>query len=62
MSEEVESKQQTKSLFFLIFPTILVALIPDTINQAIWLSIALKVLLVFFQFALIKSFTDKIYG
>lgn len=49
--------------FLLFFPTLVIAAIPSTIGEhTIALTFAIKILLVFYQFVVIKNFVDKYYG
>lgn len=55
-------KKKTFTIFILFFPSILIALIPETIGSNILLPLALKILLVFYQFIVLKNFVDVHYN
>jgi len=54
-----EIKRKTLTFFLLFFPSLLMAIVPTT--QLIW-SILFKVLLLFYQFVVLKNFIDTHYG
>lgn len=58
--EKADVKQKTLSLFILFFPTLIIALIPPMDN--VWLPIALKTLLAFYQLIVLKNFIDRAHG
>lgn len=54
-------KNKFMTYFLLFFPTIILMAIPSTINGGTYLSIALKILIAFYQFVTLKTFVDKHY-
>lgn len=61
----IDERAKIKALFFMFFPTIIIAAVPDNIGETImWISTSLviKILLILFQFILIKNFVDTHYG
>ena len=66
MKKEIDPKKDEKRNFFatflLFFPTLVIAAIPTGIGGSIWTSFVLKLLLVFYQFIIVKNFVDKYYG
>ena len=57
--EEVKSMFMT--YFLLFFPTVIIIAIPGVINGGTMLSMALKILIAFYQFVTLKTFVDKHY-
>jgi len=57
-----EVKQNFFAIFLLFFPTVIIAAIPSTLGGIIILPFALKTLLAFYQFVVVKNFVDKYYG
>ena len=57
--EDVRNKFMT--YFLLFFPTVIIVVIPGTINESLMLSMSLKGLLAFYQFVTLKTFIDKHY-
>lgn len=60
--EHKDEKRNFFAYFLLFFPTLIVAAIPEGIGGNIWISFILKLLLVFYQFIVVKNFVDKYYG
>jgi hypothetical protein len=58
---EKEDKKPVFTLFLLFFPTILIGLIPTEIGGSVWLPLALKVLVAFYQFVVLKNFIFQYY-
>ena len=59
---EGEEKKKIFTIFILFFPSILIGLIPQSINSSLWLPLSLKVLIIFYQFVVLKNFVDVHYG
>jgi len=59
---DIDLRNKFRAYFFLFWPSVIVAVIPSTINGSTMYAIAVKVLLVFFQFVCIKNFVDTHYG
>jgi len=57
-----EEKQNFFAIFLLFFPTIIVAAVPSSIGGSLWTALAIKLLLAFYQFIVVKNFVDKYYG
>ena len=57
-----EDGKKILSYFILFFPSVLIAIIPETINGNVFISIAIKTLIVFYQFVILKNFVDRFYG
>jgi len=57
-----EEKQNFFAIFLLFFPTIIVAAVPSSIGNSIWIAFTLKLLVAFYQFIVVKNFVDKYYG
>ena len=51
----------TRTFFLLFFPTIILSVIPSSINGTVWEAIAIKLLIVFYQFVVIKNFVNVHY-
>lgn len=66
MNKDIKNNEAERrkmfTLFILFFPSILVGIIPESINQTIWIPLSLKVLLIFYQFVVLKNFVDKHYN
>lgn len=65
MKKEIEVKDEKRNFFayfLLFFPTLVVAAIPTSIGNSVWLPFMLKLMLVFYQFIVVKNFVDKYYG
>jgi hypothetical protein len=68
MKKEIETdevkneKRNYFGYFLLFFPTLILAAIPSEIGNSIWLPFTLKLMLVFYQFIVVKNFVDKYYG
>jgi len=58
--DEKEEKKNFFAIFLLFFPTLIIAGMP--IMESFVISFALKLLLAFYQFIVIKNFVDKYYG
>jgi hypothetical protein len=55
VTEQKANEKEILTLFILFFPTVIIALIPnDFVN--IWLAIALKTLIAFYQFIVLRNF------
>ena len=61
-SEAIDLKKKILSLFILFFPTVIIAIIPSVIAGTIWTGLAIKILLAFYQFVVLKNFVDTHYG
>lgn len=63
--EETEDRENVRrrflTYFLLIFPTFIIAIIPSKIGDYFWISLAIKTLLAFYQFIVIKNFVDMHY-
>lgn len=57
----VSEKKKIFTLFILFFPSVLIGLIPATVNNSIVLPLSIKVLLIFYQFVVLKNFIDQHY-
>lgn len=69
MKKEIETENEVRDekrnyfgYFLLFFPTLIVAAIPSEIAGTMWLSFTLKLMLIFYQFVVVKNFVDKYYG
>lgn len=58
----MEQRKNFFAYFLLLFPSIIVAAIPSTIEGSPMVPISLKLLLIFYQFVAIKNFVDRYYG
>lgn len=58
--EKIEEQKKTFAVFVLLFPSLLIAVLP-VYSSVIW-NIAIKTLLIVFQAILIKNFADTHYG
>ena len=58
----IDEKRKTLTLFFLFFPSLLIATVPNIINETIYWPLAFKVLLLLYQLVAIKNFVDTHYG
>ena len=58
--KDEEIRKRTFAIFILLFPSLLLAVLPVYAN-ALW-NIAIKTLLIVFQAILIKNFVDTHYG
>jgi len=56
-----EQKRSTLTFFLLFFPTILIAAIPTEINGTVWISFGIKLMIILYQFVVIKNFVDSQY-
>ena len=54
-------KRKTLTFFFLFFPSLLVAMIPFTINGSIIVAWGIKVSLLLYQLVAIRNFVDTHY-
>lgn len=59
--DKEELKSRFMTYFLLFFPTVILIVIPSTINGGFILSISLKALIAFYQFVTLKTFIDKHY-
>lgn len=60
--EKIDTKKRILTLFILFFPTIIIALMPTIEGTSFWLLWALRLLLVFYQFVVLKNFVDSHYS
>lgn len=60
--QKIDEKRNFFAIFLLFFPTLIVAAIPSSLGGSIWLSFTLKLMLLFYQFIVVKNFVDKYYG
>ena len=60
--EETNEKRNLFAVFLLFFPTLILAGIPTMIDGSVVTSLILKMLIVFYQFIVVKNFVDKYYG
>ena len=58
----IDVKKKVFTLFILFFPTILIAIVPSFMEEAVYLPFAIKTLLAFYQFIILKNFIDTHYG
>jgi len=57
-----EDRRKVLTFFLLFFPSLLIALIPSSINGSIWWPLVFKAFLLFYQFVALKNFIDTQYG
>ena len=57
-----DDKRKMLTLFFLFFPSVLIAAVPSTIGDNIFWPLSFKVLLMLYQIVAIKNFVDTHYG
>ena len=57
-----EMKKNFFAYFLLFFPTLIIAAIPETNIVGGFTTLTLKLLLIFYQFIVIKNFVDRYYG
>ena len=65
MEEEIKNTDEKRNffaVFLLFFPTLILAGIPTLIEGSAITPLILKLLIVFYQFIVIKNFVDKYYG
>jgi len=62
LETERPEKQKFLTYFLLLFPSIIISAVPTEINGSIMQGLAIKVLILFLQFVIIKSFVDRYYG
>jgi len=60
--EGFELKKNFFAYFLLFFPTLIIAAIPETNIIGGFTTLTLKLLLIFYQFIVIKNFVDRYYG
>jgi len=56
-----DDRRKNKSFFHLIFPVLILALLPSNINGTVWYAIALKVLVFFWIYVNMKNFVESVY-
>jgi len=56
-----DTKRKNLTFFTLMFPSLLLAMIPESINGSVLYSLALKIMVVFFQYFLLKNFIESVY-
>jgi len=57
----MEKDKRVFSYFLLLFPSVLIALIPQEVGGSGLTTIAIKALLVFYQALILKNFVDTYY-
>lgn len=57
-----EVKRANLSFLQLIFPSLLLIIIPENIGKSILYSLFLKILIFGYQYFLIKNFVDSVYN
>jgi hypothetical protein len=57
----VEERKKLFALFILFFPGLVAIFIPTVVGDNFLLPFALKILLVFYQFVILKNFLDSYY-
>jgi len=57
----VEDSKKLFALFILFFPGLIAIFVPSTIGSNFLLPFALKLLLAFYQFVILKNFLDSYY-
>lgn len=57
-----DQKKKVLTLFLLFFPSMLIAIIPSTINSSIIMSFVFKFLLLFYQYVILQNFINTYYG
>lgn len=58
---DVLTKRKNMSFFLIMFPSALLALIPNSFNGNIFYPIVLKVLILFYQYFIVKNFVESAY-
>jgi hypothetical protein len=58
---DVLLKRKNMSFFLMMFPSALLSLIPGSFNGNIFYPIILKVLILFYQYFIVKNFVESAY-
>lgn len=56
-----ENKKSTLTFFIIFFPSVILSLIPSTINNTIIIPIGIKTCLLLLQLVILKNFVDTYY-
>jgi len=56
------TRKKMLSLFILFFPSLIIAVVPNEIDNGVIIPLVLKGLILFLQFVIIKNFVDTHYG
>jgi len=57
-----DTKRKNLTFFMLIFPSLLLSIMPWEINGNVFYALTLKILLLFYQYFIAKNFVESIYN
>jgi hypothetical protein len=57
-----DTKKKNLTFLMLMFPSLLLAIIPETINGGVAIALLLKVLVLGFQYVLVQNFIESVYN
>lgn len=56
-----DTKRKNMTFFMLIYPSVLLAIIPEQINGNPFYSLVLKIMILMFQYFIAKNFIESVY-
>ncbi len=59
---DMDTKRKNLSFLMLIFPSLLLAILPDTINGNVLYALVIKILLLGYQYFIAKNFVESVYN
>lgn len=58
----LDTKRKNLSFFLMIFPSVLLAIIPDSFGTNVLYPLVVKLLILFYQYFTIKNFVESVYN
>jgi len=57
-----DKKRKNLSFFLMIFPSVLLAVIPDTFGNNVAYPLIIKILILVYQYVVIQNFVESVYN
>jgi hypothetical protein len=57
-----ETKRKNLSFFLMIFPSVLLAIIPQTFGENVIYPLVVKMLILIYQYFIIQNFVESVYN
>jgi len=57
-----DTKRKNLSFFLMIFPSVLLAIIPDSFGDNVMYPLAIKLLVLIYQYFIIQNFVESVYN
>ena len=56
-----DTKRKNLTFFLLMFPSVLLAVLPQDVNGNVFYALSLKILVLLFQYYIVKNFVESVY-